>query len=319
VSLDEVAAEPHDHIVNFYDEEHHLVDDVCSFLSAGLAEAAPVLVVATEDHRNSFAHRLQRTVDFQTASDAGRYVCFDAAQTMSKFMVDGRPDPSKFVETIGGLIAELASGGRPVRVYGEMVALLWADGDVVGAIELERLWNELSREHSFVLYCAYPVEVLTGADDLAGIHAVCGHHSTVVAPRSHRPATATGRDLEFDGEVAELYIPVPTALRAVRRFVKNTLTSWGRPTFIGDASLVVSELATNAIVHANSPFRVSLTATDTGVRIAVDDLSPHLPILRAPDAAPTGGRGVMLVDALSRHWGVEAGPHGKRIWAEIAC
>jgi MEDS: MEthanogen/methylotroph, DcmR Sensory domain/Histidine kinase-like ATPase domain len=319
VSRDEVAAEPHDHIVNFYDEEHHLVDDVCFFLSAGLAQAESALVVATADHRDSFAHHLQRTVDFQAASDAGRYVCFDAAETLSTFMVDGRPDPSKFAETIGGLIAELASAGRPVRVYGEMVALLWADGDVVGAIELERLWNELSRQHTFVLYCAYPVEVLTGAGDLVGIHEVCGHHSTVVAPRTHRPATARGSGSEFDGEAVELYIPVPSALRAVRCFVKDALTAWGKPAAIGDASLVVSELATNAIVHANSPFRVSMTATDTGVKIAVDDLSPHPPILCAPEAAPTGGRGVMLVAALSSRWGVELGPHGKRIWSEIAC
>ena len=317
VSRDGVAAEPHDHIVNFYDKEHHLVDDVCQFLVAGLAADEPVLVVATADHRDSFAHHMHRSLDFQAASDAGQYVSFDAAETLSKFMVEGRPDRKKFVEVIGALISELGCAGRPVRVYGEMVVLLWAAGNIVGAIQLERLWNELSREHTFVLYCAYPVDVLTGAGDLAGMHEVCVHHSMVVTPRSYGPRTDTDTLSEFDGEAVELYIPVPTSLGAVRSFVKDALTSWGKAAIIDDASMVVSELATNAIVHANSPFRVSITATDTGVSVAVDDLSPDPPILREPDTAATGGRGVLLVAALSSRWGVQTGPHGKRIWAEI--
>lgn len=320
MSRNGVAVEPHDHVVNLYDHESHLVEDVCRFLGAGLATDEPVLVVATPDHLSSFAHQLQLSADLQAASRAERYVCLDAADTLAKFMAAGRPNQKRFVEIIGGLITDLGRrAGRPVRVYGEMVAVLWGDGDVVGAIQLERFWNELLRDHKFILYCAYPMDVLTDAGDLLGMREVCVHHSTVVAPRSYGPGIARDKPWELGEDAVAFYIPAPTALRAVRGFVKDVLTAWGKDALIADVSLVACELATNAISHAKSPFRVAIRAMDTGVRIAVDDLSPDPPILREPGRTATGGRGVILIAGLSNRWGVETGPRGKQIWAEIPC
>jgi hypothetical protein len=68
-------------------------------------------------------------VDLEAAVGEGRYLAFDAAAVLTRFMVAGRPNASRFRETVGPLVDRAAEGGRRVRVYGEMVALLWDDGD----------------------------------------------------------------------------------------------------------------------------------------------------------------------------------------------
>jgi anti-sigma regulatory factor (Ser/Thr protein kinase) len=79
----------------------------------------------------------------------------------------------------------------------------------------------------------------------------------------------------------------------------------------------VSELATNAIVHARSPFSIQLQRRSRGVRLAVADGSPIRPTLH--DGGPLGasGRGLRLVDALAASWGVELRSDGKVVWAEL--
>ena len=81
---------------------------------------------------------------------------------------------------IGGLIRQAGTGGRPVRAYGEMVALLWDDGLVNAAIQLEEMWNELGRRHSFSLFCGYPAGSVTRDGHLDAFAAVCRLHREVV-------------------------------------------------------------------------------------------------------------------------------------------
>lgn len=157
------------------------------------------------------------------------------------------------------------------------------------------MWNELACGHRFSLYCAYPVDVLTAAGS-----------DTFMADLTER-----------GGEATELYIPVPGAVRAARRFVQDRLKSWGQEVVVDDASIVVSELAANAITHASSPFRVSIERTDATVRIAVEDLNPDRPVLDRSGAA-TAGKGLVLVAALCSRWGIDASAHSKSVWGEIA-
>jgi PAS domain-containing protein len=114
----------------------------------------------------------------------GRFLSFDAAETLTKFMVDGTPDPALFAEAAGNLIARLASTEsgetRRVAVFGEMVALLWVDGKFEAAIQLEQLWNELARTHSFQLHCAYPLSQFSKQEDAERILEICAEHSHVV-------------------------------------------------------------------------------------------------------------------------------------------
>lgn len=82
--------------------------------------------------------------------------------------------------------------------------------------------------------------------------------------------------------------------------------------------LVVSELVTNAVLHAGpGGVDLSVTLTDTAVRIEVVDASPSLPVARPPTDDRTNGRGLLLVDAVAGSWGAELGRDGKRVWAVL--
>ena len=96
-------------------------------------------------------------------------------------MVDGTPDPARFRENVVGLLERVSDAGREVRVYGEMVALLWEAGHVSSTIALEDLWNELVAEFGFSLFCGYPISGFDVQSRSAFEH-ICGQHSAVRRP-----------------------------------------------------------------------------------------------------------------------------------------
>jgi anti-sigma regulatory factor (Ser/Thr protein kinase) len=119
--------------------------------------------------------------------------------------------------------------------------------------------------------------------------------------------------------VVSLELPADhTAAARARRFVGLTLREWTFDRFVADAELLVSELVTNAILHARSSTRVTVERkSSSSVRVAVFDASPAPPRLR--DYGPTAvtGRGLLLVDRISGSWGVERVGPGKCVWFEI--
>jgi anti-sigma regulatory factor (Ser/Thr protein kinase) len=204
-----------------------------------------------------------------------------------------------------------------VRVFGEMVALLWQEGNVPAAISLESLWNRLARVQRFSLLCAYPTTSLTDAGDLDAVRQVCNVHSEVLPPASYESGEPGA--IASTGTVeTRVFVPSLPAIRAVRHLVTETLRAWGQDALVSDAALLVSELATNAVRHASSPFRASVTRTDTTIRIAIEDLGTSEPLLRPADPDRLGGRGVALVDAMSQSWGCEPAPAGKVVWCELS-
>ena len=120
--------------------------------------------------------------------------------------------------------------------------------------------------------------------------------------------------------VSEQLAPVPTASRDARRFVARTLLDWQLPRLVPPAVLVVSELVTNSVVHAVTVVDLTLTQADSLLRIAVRDHGGSRP---APRSAPTAestlsGRGLLIVQALTRCWGVFPGRgSGKTVWAVL--
>jgi hypothetical protein len=108
------------------------------------------------------------------------------------------------------------------------------------------------------------------------------------------------------------------SVRDARRFLTSVLRDWDTDAFDFGAPQVLSELATNAALHARSPFTVTLQLAEECLLLEVTDASPRLPRARnyAPDA--TTGRGMAMVDALSVAWGSTQGPTGKTVWARVA-
>ncbi|MFH9427971.1 SpoIIE family protein phosphatase [Streptomyces sp. NPDC017615] len=112
---------------------------------------------------------------------------------------------------------------------------------------------------------------------------------------------------------------VPEAVRHARRFVRRTLRAWDLPGDSADAALlIVSELVTNALVHTEGQVRVDLSLVGRRLRIAVTDSSPRGPL--KPTSVgweATGGRGILLVEAVSDAWGTVPVSGGKQVWADL--
>jgi len=255
-------------------------------------------------------------VDIVAAREEGRLVTVDADEALSGFLVDGLPHFGAFVTEVGDMIRTVTDTGRHVRVFGEMVALLWDAGHVAAAIELEKLWNNFGDEVPFSLMCAYPAESVTGDGTEDAFLQVCQCHSAVFGADEDR-WDPTNRFVVHRDEETRCFAGETSEIGAARGFVADTLNSWGLQHLIDDGAIVVSELATNAIIHAKSDFAVSLSSHGDAVRVAVHDHSPATPAMRSPMPVAISGRGLRLITALTRRWGTDLVSDGKIVWAEL--
>jgi hypothetical protein len=170
------------HVVQIYENDAVFLQNLAEFVFGGLIHNEAAIVIATPQHREGLIDRLQRSgVSVGLAQARGDLILLDAGETMSQFLIDGWPDDVLFEEVIGGVLARATRGGRKVRAFGEMVALMWADGHCGAVIRLEHLWSDLCRNRSFSLFCAYPKAGFTtdASDDIAR---VCAAHSAVHEP-----------------------------------------------------------------------------------------------------------------------------------------
>jgi anti-sigma regulatory factor (Ser/Thr protein kinase) len=111
---------------------------------------------------------------------------------------------------------------------------------------------------------------------------------------------------------------VPEAVRHARRFTRRTLRLWGVAEESDAVLLVVSELVTNALVHTDGQVRLDLTLINSRLRVAVADNSPRTPIKPTSIGwEATGGRGILLVEAMSAAWGTVPVSGGKQVWSEL--
>jgi diguanylate cyclase (GGDEF)-like protein len=194
----------HDHAVEFYETEAYLVHTVVSFARDALRAGDAVLIVATADHRRRFATGLRRDgVDLEAAIAQGRYLALDAATVLHGFMVDGAPDPARFAAAVKPLLDTAAADGRKVNVFGEMVALLYAHGDVASALKLEELWNDLAVDRAFTLLCTYPMAFFEDDAGATAFRRICAQHSEVVPAESFPADGDPGREARAVAELQQ--------------------------------------------------------------------------------------------------------------------
>jgi CheY-like chemotaxis protein len=192
------------HVVQFYEDERFLIDEIGRDMAAALDAGEGAIVIATQPHRDAL-HQYLRDMgkDIAGARLRGRYVVLDAAETLSQFMVDDWPDERRFTQIVGGRIAALSAEHGHVRAFGEMVALLWAAGKADAAIALEKLWNGLAEQHSFALRCAYPIDAFSHHSQTENFLKVCAEHSVVV-PSERRSGSSEADADAHNRVVAEL-------------------------------------------------------------------------------------------------------------------
>jgi signal transduction histidine kinase/ActR/RegA family two-component response regulator len=180
------GVEESEHFVQFYETDKFLLDSLSGFIGAGLREGEGCIVLATGEHLTELEDRLTVDgLDLKAAGESGQYVSLEASGALSLFMIDGLPEPRRFDEFVSALLSRAIEGRHRVRIFGEMVMLLWSEGNQEAAFRLEELWNELHRVRPFKLFCAYPLNGFDTAGHAESLHGVCSTHSRVIPAESY--------------------------------------------------------------------------------------------------------------------------------------
>ena len=111
--------------------------------------------------------------------------------------------------------------------------------------------------------------------------------------------------------------PELASVTGSRRFTERWLGEWGCDALLADAQLLVSELVSNAVLHARTPITVSLALEGDRLRIEVLDGTDDPPEPAAVSVAAPSGRGLMIVDRLADRWGTDTRSKGKVVWCEL--
>jgi len=171
---------PREHLLHLYDNEDVLLETLGGFVAGGLRGSDAVVVIATQAHLNALEERLADDgVRLEAARTENRYVSFVAEEALEKFMLGNWPDETLFLEFVGTAISRARGNGRRVRAFGEMVALLWDQGNKGATIVLEQLWHRLCASSGLSLLCAYPQLSVLG-DDLPGEKDIRELHTLIV-------------------------------------------------------------------------------------------------------------------------------------------
>jgi len=171
---------PCEHIAQFYDDEGVLLDTLAGFIGGGLKAGEGTIVIATAEHLKALERRLEASgLDLALAKSQNQYIAMLADEGLARFMVNQWPDDKLFANFVTELIARAQVKGRRVRAFGEMVALLWARGDVAATVRLEFLWHQICQSQAFSLFCAYPKAGFT-EDPLKSLDVIRATHSRII-------------------------------------------------------------------------------------------------------------------------------------------
>jgi hypothetical protein len=168
--------------VLFYSSDAVFVSAFSQFVASSLRQESAVIVLVTESHGESLRRSLQLcNVDLDQAVREGLYIPLNISQLLSKVMVDGMPDPTCFMNAAAEVVAEAAqrAAGQhgKVAACGECSPTVRAKGDVDAAIQLEHLWDEVSRSQQMDIQCAY---LMTARQESArAVKRLCAEHTVV--------------------------------------------------------------------------------------------------------------------------------------------
>ena len=145
-----------EHIAQPYSHDTVFVESLRMFTTHGLSRGEAILLVLTPSHRDLLLPHLQADgFDVCRLQQDGQLLLLDAADVLTRFMLDGMPDTTLFRMSVGEIVERMKfRTNRKVRVFGEMVDLLWRSNQPA-AVRLEQLWSELIESSDLSLFCAY--------------------------------------------------------------------------------------------------------------------------------------------------------------------
>ena len=173
------------HTVQFHANDHHYLDDISQLVAATLRSGEQIAIVTSEANLVGIAQRLQaRHMNVAMLAERGQYVTEDSARALSRAMHHGRPDEQRLAEIIHELDRlRLAAPNGPGRltIVGDMTVSLCRNGDFEAALEVERIWNELTRALPFFTVCSYPIDCFEHEEGRNHLPNVCAEHSAVTS------------------------------------------------------------------------------------------------------------------------------------------
>ena len=170
---------PSEHVVQIYENDKVFLDLLHGFVSEGFNAGDCVIVIATPSHLQALDQRLVASGYNLLQLETNKiYFPLEAEMVLSKFMTNDWPDEALFNQAVTDLIAQ--AGVKQFRAFGEMVALLWAKGQVGATVRLEHLWNKFCARHTFCLFCAYPQSGFA-QDAGESVEHICQAHSKLIA------------------------------------------------------------------------------------------------------------------------------------------
>ena len=279
-----------EHVAHLYADDGALAAAVVEHVVPALSGAGAAILIATPAHCDQFLRGFDEAgIDLGLVRDTDRLIVLDAKATLDGLMVDGAPDPGAFDALVGSAIHQAASRREQVVAFGEMVALLWDAGEVVAALELERLWNALGEVVPFSLLCGYRSQCDGSHDNenSAAFVEMRGLHSRVSGER-----------------FAASYPADPGSVPVARHDIQDYLRHLRTPAnLLDDVALAVGEAVTNVVVHAyphRSPgegtiaLAASIVAGELLISVSDDGCG-----LRARSDSPGLGLGLAIIDTLA--------------------
>lgn len=170
---------PCEHIVHFYEDDTVFLNALESFVLRGLMDREAIIVIALPSHRTSLEFRLaSHGLNLAKLTATEQLVMLDAEETLGAFMADGLPSEPRFQQVVGKWISRLRAGHRQVRAFGEMVGILWGQGNREATLRLEEIWHRFCERHGLVLYCAYRGADFAGESEAR--HLIAARHSQLL-------------------------------------------------------------------------------------------------------------------------------------------
>jgi hypothetical protein len=201
------SPDSHQHVVQFYGADTSLlVLNVARYISDGLHADDSAIIIATDAHAADFRRALlEAGCDMRSAETDRRLVVLNAQHLLGRFITDRGPDWTRFEATLQAILRSLPPS-RGVRIFGEMVGILWQSGEYSNAIVLEDYWNRLAKSLKFRLYCAYPIDIFDSEFQTCGVEAIlCDHSRLLPSVKGNlEPAIDRAFDEHFGEMASEL-------------------------------------------------------------------------------------------------------------------
>jgi hypothetical protein len=154
-------AGPRDHIVQLYQDQQFLNRAVCRFAAGAISNGEGVILVPTAAHWEAFRPRLEAEgVNVKSAISSGQLTVVDADELLPRFMKDAMPDAPVFLGLAADVIGNARAQGKfpKVRWWGEMVNLLWEQGNVAASMSLEDQFDRLAHQHEIAIFCSFVMD-----------------------------------------------------------------------------------------------------------------------------------------------------------------